>query len=165
MRSRSFGPLLTLLAAPALAGFSEDFQSKLAAGEPAPAARAEAVRSARYDYDCVDVSFNAADPASSERFMLRSQEWVYECVPAGDPRRGGRQCWERPGFSYSRLVRVERTEVKPLLPWERDVFRVCLQGPWLDSRAVSTAYKYRLVDDGRHGTTKSRNRMRMTSRS
>jgi hypothetical protein len=156
MKNRSFGltALLTLLAAaPASAALSEGFKEKLAASAPAPVAASSPIRSQRYDSDCVSVSFNATDAAASERFMLRSQEWVWECVNTGDPRRGGgRQCWERPGFSWSRVVRVERTELKPMLPWEKDSFQVCLQGPWLDSRPLRTSHKYRLVSDGRDGT-------------
>jgi hypothetical protein len=140
------------LCAPAFA--SSPLPDLSEAASAPPAAHASAIGGSRYDYDCVDVSFGASDPAASGAVTLRSQEWVTECVPVGgDPRRGGggQQCWERPGFSYSRTVQVERLDAKPLLPWERDVFRVCLQGPWLDSRVQSAAYRYRLVDDGRLG--------------
>ncbi len=99
--------------------------------------------------DCVTVTFDPKDPASSQYFHLRSTEYVEECVQTGDPRHGGgRQCWERPGHTYSETARVTLRDRQELLPWEFDQFRVCLDGPWLDIRAVETAYEYRLVRGG-----------------
>ena len=153
--------IVSLVAPAAFAAPSKDFDAAMDVSAALASARAAAAEVSapvrtqtvgRFEVDCVDVSFNASDAAASEYIPLRSQEWETVCTPVGDPRRGGGQnCWERPGFSYTRTVRVERVGVKPLLPWEHDTFRVCLQGPWLDSRPQATAYKYRLVDDGRSG--------------
>ena len=97
--------------------------------------------------DCVIVSFGANDPAVSPTFELRSQEYIEECYPS-DPRSGGRQCYERPGMSYYERASVTIRDRQPLLPWERDTFRVCLDGPWLSLYDVETAYDYKLVSGG-----------------
>jgi hypothetical protein len=76
---------------------------------------------------------------------LTSQEWVEDCVPTGDR---GEDCWERAGETDTLAVRVGLQDRKPLLPWESDVFRVCLTGPALSAQAVSAAYDYALVRDG-----------------
>ncbi|MEQ1919457.1 MAG: hypothetical protein ABL955_09670 [Elusimicrobiota bacterium] len=99
--------------------------------------------------DCVTVSFGANDPAASPVFSLNSQEWVEECYQTGDPRNGGgRQCYERPGMSYHEMASVTIRDRQALLPWERDTFRVCLDGPWLSINEIETAYDYKLVSGG-----------------
>ncbi len=99
--------------------------------------------------DCVTVSFGANDAPVSPIFELRSQEYVEECYQTGDPRNGGgRQCYERPGMSYQERASVTIENRQPLLPWERDTFRVCLDGPWLTLDGLETAYDYRLISGG-----------------
>ncbi|MDE2143159.1 MAG: hypothetical protein KGJ84_12185, partial [Elusimicrobia bacterium] len=88
----------------------------------------------------------------SDRVWLRSQEWVTECQPVGDPRHGGGQtCWDRPGMSWSQGVQVTLQNRPALLPWERDSFRVCLQGPWVYTDTIEAAYDYKNVSSGRDG--------------
>ena len=101
--------------------------------------------------DCVTVSFGANDPAVSPTFSLNSQEWIEECYQTGDPRQGGgRQCYERPGMSYHEMASVTIRDRQPLLPWERDTFRVCLDGPWLSLNDIETAYDYRRISGGNY---------------
>lgn len=101
--------------------------------------------------DCVTVSFGANDPASSPSFDLQSTEYVEECWQTGDPRYGGgRQCYERPGMTYRERASVTIRDRRPLLPWERDAFRVCLDGPWLSINELETAYDYRLISGGNY---------------
>lgn len=101
--------------------------------------------------DCVTVSFGANDPAESPRFELRSVEYIEECYQTGDPRNGGgRQCYERPGMTYHELASVTIQDRLPLLPWERDTFRVCLDGPWLSLNELETAYDYRRISGGNY---------------
>ncbi len=103
----------------------------------------------RYDMDCADISFRAGDGATSAGVALRSQEWETQCQPVGDPRYGGGQnCWDVPGMSWNQTVSVTRQNPQPLLPWEHDTFRVCLQGPWIFTDAVQTAYSYKVVSNG-----------------
>ncbi|MBI3565151.1 MAG: hypothetical protein HY079_08145 [Elusimicrobia bacterium] len=127
-------------------------RAKDAAKKDDAAVKASYIGGSRYDTDCVRFTFSATDAPVTDRVWLRSQEWVTECQPVGDPRRGGgQQCWDRPGFSYSEAVRITLRDRQPLLPWEHDSFRVCLQGPWVYTDALETAYDYTLVSNGADG--------------
>ena len=99
----------------------------------------------RYVPDCADVVFQPEDPAVSRPVTLSSQEWYEDCVPDGAR---GEGCWERSGPTDSLMVRLSLQDRKPLLPWESDVFRVCLTGPLLRTDVVSVAYDYAVVRDG-----------------
>lgn len=124
-------------------------QSKQAAKSDAVAVEARSMGGRRTMPDCVSVSFGANDPAVSPSFVLRSMEYIEECQPTGDPRYGGGwQCYERPGMSYQERASVTIQNRLPLLPWERDTFRVCLDGPWLSISGIETAYDYKLVSGG-----------------
>ena len=124
-------------------------QAKEAAKKDATVVEAADFGGRRTMPDCVTVSFGANDPAASPTFSLRSQEYIEECYQTGDPRHGGgRQCYERPGMSYHELASVTIRDRQALLPWERDTFRVCLDGPWLSINEIETAYDYRLVSGG-----------------
>lgn len=124
-------------------------QAKEAAKTDTKVVDAQYVGGRRTVQDCVTVSFGANDPAVSPTFSLRSVEYVEECYQTGDPRNGGgRQCYERPGMSYQELASVTLQDRQPLLPWERDTFRVCLDGPWLSIYDIETAYDYRLISGG-----------------
>lgn len=124
-------------------------QAKQAAKADTKVVDAQYVGGRRTIRDCVTVSFGANDPAVSPTFSLRSQEYIEECYQTGDPRNGGgRHCYERPGMSYHELASVTLQDRKPLLPWERDTFQVCLDGPWLSIYDVETAYDYRLISGG-----------------
>lgn len=157
----AFALVATLAAAPAVAetaavNFDQGVdvaailkQSKDAAKSDVKVVEAQYAGGRRTMPDCVTVSFGANDPASSPTFELRSQEYVEECYQTGDPRNGGsRQCYERPGYTYHELASVTIRDRQPLLPWERDTFRVCLDGPWLSINELETAYDYRLVSGG-----------------
>ncbi len=150
-----------LLAAPALAETpAVDFdqaidaaavleQAKAAAKKDPTVVQAVYPGGRRTVPDCVSVSFGAKDPDASPSFELRSTEYVEECYQTGDPRHGGgRQCYERPGHTYHERASVTIRDRQPLLPWERDTFRVCLDGPWLSISEIETAYDYRLVSGG-----------------
>lgn len=104
--------------------------------------------------DCATFTFPPQAPAVSEAIWLSSVEWVEECFPTGDPRYGGgRQCHRRPGFTHRELVQLTIVDRKPLLPWEQDVFRVCLDGPFLNTHQLESAYEYRrVVGAGRGGS-------------
>ena len=89
-------------------------------------------------------SFAPNENPVSPAVYLRSTEYIEECQQTGR----GRQCWERPGFTYTQRVQVTLRDRQPLLPWERDVFRVCLDGPWLYTNVIEAAYEYKLVSAG-----------------
>jgi hypothetical protein len=124
-------------------------QAKAAAKSDAKVVPAQYMGGRRTVPDCVTVSFGANDPAASPTFDLRSVEYVEECYQTGDPRNGGgRQCYERPGMTWYERASVTIQGRLPLLPWERDTFRVCLDGPWLSINDLETAYDYRLISGG-----------------
>lgn len=146
-----------LLALPAAAAPAVDFDAGvdasavLAEAKEAAAASHDAVpdKFRRYERDCVTFRFRPDSGLVSEAVWLRSTEWVEECYPTGDPRRGGgHTCHERPGYTHRERVQVTLQERKPLLPWEHDAFEVCLEGPWLDTRQLESAYEYRRVGGG-----------------
>jgi len=126
-------------------------QAKKAAKADAVVVDAQYIGGRRTVADCVTVSFGANDEAVSPTFTLRSVEYVEECYQTGDPRNGGgRQCYERVGNTYHERASVAIQDRLPLLPWERDTFRVCLDGPWLSLGAIETAYDYRRISGGNY---------------
>ena len=133
--------------ASAVLAAAKEGAKSVAAPAGAQVVRAKSFR--RYDTDCVTVTFAPDASPTSERFHLESREWVEECYQTGDPRHGGgRQCYERPGYTHRSSAQVSLRDRQALLPWEYDAFRVCLTGPWLDIDAVETAYEYKLVQGG-----------------
>jgi hypothetical protein len=161
MRTPILAALLLAAAAPAFAAADASFdqgvdvsalaaRAKDAAKKDKTEVSAQSMSGMRYDMDCVAFTFSAADKPASDRVWLRSQEWVTECTPVGDPRRGGgQQCYERPGMSWTQAVRITLQDRPQLLPWEHDSFRVCLQGPWIYTDSLETAYEYRNVSSSR----------------
>jgi hypothetical protein len=111
----------------------------------AASAASDAVVPSRFEPDCKDIVFQPEDSPVSGPVTLRSEEWITDCVPSGSTEEN---CWERPGFSQALMVRLTLMERGPLLPWESDVFRVCLTGSALTTQPLSTAYDYRVVRDG-----------------
>ena len=119
-------------------------QSLVAALLLASAASAAGVPS-RFEPDCKHIVFQPEDGPISKPVALTSQEWVSECFPSSST---GESCWEFPGRRDSLSVRLTLAGRRPLLPWESDVFQVCLTGSMLRAEPVSTAYDYRVVRDG-----------------
>ncbi len=134
-----------------VAGILKDARAEAAQPEAAPIAAVQ-VGATRYDSDCVTFRFGPNDPLQSEGVWLNSREWVEECTyQPNPPHGGGRQCWERPGYSYRERVQVTLRERKPLLPWQSDAFRVCLQGPWIDVDELENGYDYSREGGDRNG--------------
>ena len=126
-------------------------QSKEAAKSDVKVVDAQYMGGRRTIQDCVTVSFGANDAPVSPSFELRSTEYIEECYQTGDPRNGGgRQCYERVGMTYHERASVTLQDRQPLLPWERDTFRVCLDGPWLSIYDIETAYDYRRISGGNY---------------
>ncbi len=126
-------------------------QSKEAAKSDVKVVDAQYMGGRRTIQDCVTVSFGANDTPVSPSFELRSTEYVEECYQTGDPRNGGgRQCYERVGMTYHERASITIQDRQPLLPWERDTFRVCLDGPWLSLSEIETAYDYRRISGGNY---------------
>lgn len=101
--------------------------------------------SRRAERDCAILAFEPNGPSRSEAVWLRSTEWIEECHWRGNPRDGGHyDCWERPGPTYRRQVQAEIAGRQPTLPWERETFEACLEGPWLSFYKISPAYEYQV---------------------
>ena len=99
----------------------------------------------RFEPACADVVFQPEDAPVSKPVALTSEEWLTDCDDSGS---SGENCWERPGRGESMTAQLTLAGRGPLLPWESDVFRVCLTGPTLHTESVSTAYDYRVANDG-----------------
>ncbi|MEK7234713.1 MAG: hypothetical protein AAB268_12925 [Elusimicrobiota bacterium] len=126
-------------------------QSKEAAKSDVKGVAGQDMGGRRTVADCVSVSFGAYDTAVSPTFELHSTEYVEECSQTGDPRHGGgRRCYERVGMTYYGRASVTIQDRLPLMPWERDTFRVCLDGPWLSLDEIETAYDYHLISDANY---------------
>jgi hypothetical protein len=117
----------------------------LALASFASAAQADQASLVSYVPDCRHVVFQPEDPPVSKTLALASQEWDDSCIPEGGH---GDDCWQRPGPTDHMNVRLSIKDRKPLLPWESDVFQVCLTGPLLRTETVSAAYDYGVVRDG-----------------
>ncbi|MDE2489353.1 MAG: hypothetical protein KGM24_00790 [Elusimicrobia bacterium] len=151
--------LLAAASAPVLAAPDVSFDQGVDVSAVLAQAKAAAKKDAkpvkalmRYDSDCATISFGPNDKTTSDRVWLRSQEWDTQCAPVGDPRHGGGQnCWEVPGPSWSQGVRITLQGRPALLPWERDSFQVCMNGPWSYADPIETAYDYKEVSDSGSG--------------
>ncbi|HBL15845.1 MAG: hypothetical protein A2X36_03380 [Elusimicrobia bacterium GWA2_69_24] len=125
----------------------------------------------REDRDCTTFSFGPQDPLRSERVELRSAIYEWVCYP--DPYypnppnypyppnqppyyprprvQAGQNCQERWVRTEHRSVRMEISGRGEMLPWERDVFEVCLQGQFLNAYVTDASHKYDLDVPGWSG--------------
>lgn len=110
-------------------------------------------RFSRYTRDCSRFTFDASGAeATSEKVSLSSMEYVEVCHGGGNPQYGGGPvCYERPGMTWRQAAQVH-IAARALLPWERETFEVCMEGPWLDLRALDAAYKYSVGKTGDYDT-------------
>ncbi len=136
----------------------------------------------REERDCADISFGPNDPTTSERIMLESRIYEYRCYGGGRrpypyprdpyyPRRGvdrgripripppdigrrrGQDCYEEWVRTERRRARVSVSGRGEMLPWERDVFEVCLQGDWLTAHVRNASHKFDIETPGWRGDT------------
>lgn len=110
-----------------------------------------------YTRDCARFSFGPSDAELlSERVHLRSTEYITECHTVMVPGPNGtmvpsQQCYDRPGMSWHQAGQIKMA-VRKLLPWERESFEICLQGPWMDLYVNAAAYKYSARRVGNYDT-------------
>lgn len=125
----------------------------------------------REERDCSTISFRVDDPMRSERIRLESRIYREHCWqvpdyprPPRNPRRYAgeskgsfnaqrRECREEWVRTERRNVRIEISGRGDMLPWERDIFRVCLQGQWLSAHVVDASHSYSLDVPGWNGDT------------
>lgn len=94
--------------------------------------------------DCKKVEFTAESPLTSPEISLRSMEMYQDCQNFGAP--VGQICTPRPEYNNA-TTKVVITEPRVLQPGQKEVFEVCLNGPFLNLRPVSTVYKYSVKQD------------------
>ena len=89
--------------------------------------------------DCKKIEFGPESPLASPVISLRSMEMYQDCQNFGAP--VGAICTPRPEYRYE-TAQIVITEPRVLQPGQKEVFEVCLRGPFLNLRQVSPAYKY-----------------------
>jgi hypothetical protein len=110
-----------------------------------------------YTRDCARFSFGPSDTELvSERVWLRSQEYITECHTVMVPGPNNtmvptQQCYERPGMSWNQTGQI-KIAPRALLPWERESFEMCLNGPWLDLYVNEAGYRYTARREGNYDT-------------
>lgn len=111
-------------------------------------------RFGRTERDCATISFRPDDRLVSERVYLESREYEERCYEYPDrDGRTRRNCHEEWVRTYRRNARVEIVGRGEMLPWERDVFEVCLDGDWLTGYVRDASHKYDLDMPGWRGDT------------
>lgn len=89
--------------------------------------------------DCKKITFTAADALISPEVSLASRETTQDCQNMGYP--VGQICTTNTRH-YRENVKVVITEPRVLQPDQKEVFEVCLWGPFLNLKQVSPAYNY-----------------------
>ncbi|MCM2266637.1 MAG: hypothetical protein NDI60_02560 [Elusimicrobiales bacterium] len=104
--------------------------------------------------DCVRFTFGPEDSgALTQKVYLRSQEYVTECYTTVGPNNQPVQhCSERPGMTWYEYGQIKMAD-RALLPWEKESFDMCLQGPWLDLYLNAAAYRYSAKRESKPGYT------------
>ncbi|MFA6319192.1 MAG: hypothetical protein WC943_17400 [Elusimicrobiota bacterium] len=95
----------------------------------------------RTERDCVTVSFDAKDELVSQKIPLESREYRQVCTPLPN---GGQSCREELAWTYRVWARIQITDRGPMLPWEHDVFWMCLDGRWLEGDVIDASHKFDL---------------------
>ena len=110
-----------------------------------------------YTRDCVRFSFGPSDnEILSQKVYLRSTEYDTVCHTVMVPGPNGtqvptQQCYERPGMTWHEAGQI-KMNARKLLPWERESFEMCLQGPWMNLYVNAAAYKYSAKREGNYDT-------------
>ncbi|OGR51196.1 MAG: hypothetical protein A2049_09040 [Elusimicrobia bacterium GWA2_62_23] len=104
--------------------------------------------------DCVRFTFGPEDSgALTRKVYMRSQEYVTEChTTVGPNNQPVQNCSERPGMTWYEYGQIKMAE-RALLPWEKESFDMCLQGPWLDLYVNAAGYRYTAKRSGGPGFT------------
>ncbi|MFC1521791.1 hypothetical protein ACFL6Y_05235 [Elusimicrobiota bacterium] len=92
--------------------------------------------------DCRIVTFTPQDELTSRPITLVSDFYVEDCRYDGYD--GRYQCYDRYVRSERRTVRVSIINRGEMFPWEADVFRVCLQGYYVNAYVVEASHDYDL---------------------
>jgi hypothetical protein len=96
--------------------------------------------SERHTTDCQRVRFPANGATLSQPIRLESRFYRERCWRDSQ---GDRRCEDRYVGSERRTVALRIEGRGEMLPWEEDVFNVCLAGYQLDARAAEASHQYR----------------------
>lgn len=125
-----------------------------AVSAPVQLPEAKGQRFSHYTRDCSRFTFDATGAeATSEKVSLSSTEYVEVCHnTGGNPQYGGGPvCFERPGMTWRQAAQVH-IAARTLLPWEKESFQVCMEGPWMRLSVLDAAYKYSVGKTGDYDT-------------
>jgi hypothetical protein len=119
---------------------------------------APAAARVNYSRDCVRFTFGPEDSgALTDKIYLRSTQYETVCHTVMVPGPNGTQvpqqsCHEQPGMTWYEYGQIKMADRK-LLPWEKESFEMCLQGPWLDLYVNAAGYRYTAERSGHSGFT------------
>ena len=122
-----------------------DLGAAMEAAAPAPEAspaRLQFFNKLRATKGCRFVSFKAGDPAVSAPVTLTSHVFETVCEQYQD----GRHCYEKLLRRGRRKVTVELTGDRTPLPWEREVFGVCLEDTTVTAEVVEASHDYEIIE-------------------
>jgi|GEM_PF-3081057 len=91
--------------------------------------------------DCKFITFKAGDPLVSRPVSLTSCVFEEICEDYQD----GRHCFEKLLRKEHRKISVELTGNRTALPWEREVFGVCLEDTAISAEVAEGSHKYKLI--------------------
>lgn len=120
-------------------GFS--LEAALPEAQAIPEPRLDFINKLRSTKDCKFIAFKAGDPQISRPASLTSYVFEKVCEDYQD----GRHCFERLLRKERRKVVVELTGARMALPWEREVFGVCLEDTSVSVEVAEASHKYNIV--------------------
>jgi len=124
-------------------GLVQELKTSAVEAPEAPEVEAQSQKG-RTERDCATISFGVDDEPISPRVNLVSRRYEDRCYPSGP--NGHVNCHEEYAGSDSRHVRIKIEGRGEMLPWERDLFRVCLDGHWLDAYVIDASHSYSVAD-------------------
>ena len=127
------------------ADFTQGFElgAFMEAAPPAPEAspaKLDFFNKLRATRGCKFVSFRAGAPAVSSPVTLTSHVFETVCEDYQD----GRHCYEKLLRRETRKVTVELTGERTPLPWEREVFGLCLEDTTLTVEVAEASHNYKI---------------------
>lgn len=120
-------------------GFS--LEAALPGAGTVPEPKLSFISKLRATKDCEFITFKAGAPGVSRPASLNSYVFEEVCEQYQD----GRHCFENLLRKEHRKVTVELTGNRAPLPWEREVFGVCLEDTSLSVEIAEASHRYRII--------------------
>jgi len=103
-----------------------------------PASQAKGfINSMKVTRDCAFFTFKADSPLVSKPAVLKS--YVFRKVCKGE------RCYEELARTEKRKVTVSLSGTREILPWEKDVFSVCLKDTAVSAKVIEASSKYKIT--------------------